>query len=103
MEWNEGMLARFIDGSAHLFSQAYVYVGIYGFSYLEAGRNVIQLFQNKGWSVIITDDLCDRVLFMVSLGVGFVTGIVGWAVAAADQNLLSGLNLGDGAGLGGFM
>jgi hypothetical protein len=83
--------------------QAYVYVGLYGFSYLEAGRNVVQLFQNKGWSVIITDDLCDRVLFMVSLGVGFLTGLVGWAVAAANQNLLAGLDLGDGAGLGGFV
>lgn len=83
--------------------QAYVYVGVYGYPYLEAGRNVIQLFQNKGWSVIITDDLCDRVLFMVSLGVGFLTGIVGWAAAATNQNLLAGLDLGDGTGLGGFV
>lgn len=85
------------------FRQAYVYVGIYGFPYLEAGRNVIQLFQNKGWSVIITDDLCDRVIFMISLGIGFLTGLVGLAAAAADPNLLAGLNLQDGVGLGGFM
>lgn len=76
-------------------------MGIYGFSYLEAGRNVVQLFENKGWSVIITDDLCDRALFMVSLSVGFVTGLITWAIAAADQSLLG--DLGDGAGLGGFL
>lgn len=87
----------------YLNTWAYVYVGVYGYPYLEAGRNVIQLFQNKGWSVIITDDLCDRVLFMVSLGVGFLTGIVGWAAAATNQNLLAGLDLGDGTGLGGFV
>ena len=83
--------------------QAYVYVGVYGFPYLEAGRNVIQLFEDKGWTVVVTDDLCDRVLFMVSLGVGFLTGLVGWAVAATDENLLAGLDLGDGSGLGGFV
>jgi hypothetical protein len=71
--------------------------------YLEAGKNVIQLFQNKGWSVIITDDLCDRVLFMVSLGVGFLTGIVGWAVAAVNQDIFADLGLGDAAGMTGFM
>ena len=76
-------------------------MGIYGFSYLEAGRNVVQLFENKGWSVIITDDLCDRALFMVSLGVGFVTGLITWAITAADQSLLGAL--GDGSGLGGFL
>ena len=76
-------------------------MGIYGFSYLEAGRNVVELFQNRGWSVIITDDLCDRALLMVSLGVGFATGLITWAIAAADQSLLG--VFGDEAGLGGFM
>lgn len=77
----------------YLNKWAYVYVGIYGFNYLEAGKNVIQLFENKGWTVIINDDLCDRVLFMVSAGVGLLTGGVGWALGAADPNLLADLNL----------
>lgn len=34
---------------------AYVYVGIYGYSYLEAGKGVMQLFKNRGWEAIITD------------------------------------------------
>lgn len=45
---------------------AYVYCGIYGFSYLEAGRNVIQLFKAKGWTAIITDDLADNVRLLRS-------------------------------------
>ena len=81
--------------------QAYVYVGIYGFSYLEAGRNVIELFQQKGWSVIISDDLCDRVLFMVSLAVGVLTGVIGWALAATNGNLLA--EIGSGTGSEGFL
>jgi len=34
---------------------AYIYVGVYGFGYLEAGKNVFALFKNRGWEAIITD------------------------------------------------
>jgi hypothetical protein len=86
----------------YLNKWAYVYVGLYGFSYIEAGQNVIQLFRSKGWDVIITDDLCDRVLFMVSLGVGVVTGLIGLACTALDNSLLAAFDLGDAAGSAGF-
>jgi voltage-gated potassium channel Kch len=76
---------------------------LYGFSYFEAGKNVIQLFQNKGWTVIITDDLADNVLFMVSVGVGMVTGLIGLAMAAADPSLLAALELEDSTTQAGFM
>lgn len=36
---------------------AFVYVGIYGFGYIEAGKNVIELFKSRGWEAIIADDL----------------------------------------------
>ena len=64
---------------------------MYGFSYLEAGRNVIQLFQNKGWTVIITDDLADNVLFMISVAIGLATGLVGLVLGSINPNLLSSL------------
>jgi hypothetical protein len=34
---------------------AYIYVGVYGFGYLEAGKNVFELFKNRGWEAIIAD------------------------------------------------
>jgi hypothetical protein len=34
---------------------AFVYVGVYGYSYLEAGKNVFTLFKNRGWEAIIAD------------------------------------------------
>ena len=34
-----------------------MYVGLYGYGYLEAGKNVISLFKNRGWEAIIADDL----------------------------------------------
>jgi hypothetical protein len=86
----------------YLNKWAYVYVGLYGFSYIEAGKNVIQLFKSKGWDVIITDDLCDRVLFMVSLGVGVVTGLIGLACTALNNDLLGAFDLGDAAVSAGF-
>jgi len=82
---------------------AYVYVGLYGFGYIEAGKNVIQLFRSKGWDVIIADDLCDRVLFMVSLGVGILTGFVGMICTALDANLLGAFDLGDNSASAGFL
>lgn len=74
---------------------AYVYVGLYGFGYIEAGRNVIELFKQKGWSVIITDDLNERVFLMMSVSVGILTGIIGVLATMIDGSLVNDLDLGD--------
>jgi len=97
------ILACIQDIVEYLNKWAYVYIGLYGFGYIEAGRNVFQLFEQKGWTVIITDDLADNVLFMVSVGVGLLTGLVGMVLAIADPNLLAGVGLGESAGSGGFI
>ena len=49
---------------------AFVYVGLYGYSYIEAGKNVFTLFKNRGWEAIIADDLVGNVFFFLSLCVG---------------------------------
>ena len=77
---------------------AYVYVGLYGFSYMDAGRNVWTLFQSKGWTVIITDDLADNVLFMMSVGIGLFCGMIGAIMGAINPGLLAALGWGDSAG-----
>lgn len=56
---------------------AFVYVGLYGYPYLEAGKNVITLFKNRGWEAIIADDLVGNTLFLVSVIVGVLSGVVG--------------------------
>jgi len=55
---------------------AFVYVGIYGFGYIEAGKNVIQLFKNRGWEAIIADDLVGNVVTLTSFVVGGVMGAI---------------------------
>ena len=49
-------------------------MGVYGFGYLEAGKSVFQLFQNRGWEAIIADDLVGNALGLVSVIVGGIMG-----------------------------
>ena len=70
---------------------AYVYIGMYGFSYLEAGKNVVELFQNKGWTVVITDDLADNVLSMIALAIGLASGLVGLVLGYMSPNMFVSL------------
>lgn len=60
---------------------------------MEAGSSVMTLFRQRGWTSIITDYMLDAVLFMVSLGVGILTGILAVVIGSAMQ-LSDGANLG---------
>merc|ERR1740139_1328013 len=53
---------------------AFIYVGLYGYGYCEAGKSVMTLFKDRGWDAIIADDLIGMVLGMLSLVVGLITG-----------------------------
>lgn len=64
---------------------AYVYVGLYGYPYLKAGKSVMELFHNRGWDAVITDDLVSNVLFMLSLVVGLIAGLISWGLLIAKQ------------------
>lgn len=61
-----------------------MYVGLYGFGYCEAGKNVIQLFKDRGWEAVIADDIVGGVLGMLSLFVGLITCAI--SILAADQS-----------------
>ncbi len=41
---------------------------------MEAASNVMTLFKARGWTVIITDYMIDRVLDLVSFGIGVLIG-----------------------------
>jgi hypothetical protein len=56
---------------------AMVYVGLYGYDYLTAGRKVLDLFHHRGWSAIINDNLIHRTLVVVSIMIGTATGLIG--------------------------
>ncbi len=58
------------------------------------------LFHNKGWTAIITDNLADNVLFMMSFVIALVTGGVGLIVANLDQDIFANLGVDDPAAVG---
>lgn len=57
---------------------------MYGYSYLEAGKNVMTLFKQKGWTVIINDDLISNVLALFNLVVGACVGLFGLMMKDAN-------------------
>jgi len=65
-------------------------VGMYGYSYLEAGKNVMTLFHAKGWDIIIADDLVSNTLSLFALIGGGLVGCVGLATNAAFPSWLAG-------------
>jgi hypothetical protein len=67
-----------LQGLIEYFNKwAYVYVGLYGFGYCEAGKNVMQLFRDRGWEAVIADDIVSTVLGLVALVAGLVTAGAG--------------------------
>lgn len=60
-------------------------MGLYGYPYLTAGKNVFTLFHNRGWDAIIADDLVGNVLLLVSLIVGLLIGLLALAIEAASD------------------
>jgi hypothetical protein len=67
-----------IEGLLEYFNKwAFVYVGVYGYGYCEAGKSVMALFKDRGWEAIIADDLVGMALGMMSLVTGLVMAGVG--------------------------
>ena len=56
------------------FHFALVYVGLYGYEYWTASHKVYQLFQARGWSVILNDHLISRSLGMMQFLIGLLSG-----------------------------
>ena len=64
-------IARFVN------KWAFVYVGIYGYEYIQAGKNIMTLFAARGWDIIINEDLVGNVMFLVAIMTGSVFGLFG--------------------------
>ncbi|KAL7491704.1 hypothetical protein ACHAWT_002305 [Skeletonema menzelii] len=69
-------ILAYIEALVEYFNKwAYVYVGLYGYDYVEAGKRVMNLFKQRGWNVIIADNLTNRLLGIMSLTIGILTGL----------------------------
>lgn len=75
-----------IEGLVEYFNKwAFVYVGLYGYGYCEAGKNVMTLFRDRGWDAIIADDLVGSVLGLLSMVTGLITAGVSVAIASSNK------------------
>ena len=81
--------------------KAYVYVGLYGYSYIEAGKNVITLFQQRGWTAIINDSLVSRTLTLVCLVLAGLSGCIGLVLNSVGSSWFE--YLGEGFVYGAFL
>jgi len=64
---------------------AFVYVGLYGYNFVESGDKVMRLFYARGWSLIVNDALVQRVLVWTSLVIGGLTGAITMLVIDANE------------------
>mmetsp|Transcript_8549 Transcript_8549/g.12192 ORF Transcript_8549/g.12192 Transcript_8549/m.12192 type:complete len:119 (+) Transcript_8549:1264-1620(+) len=68
-------LLSYVEMLAEYFNKwAFVYVGLYGYGYVEAGKKVITLFKARGWTSIVANTLVSRCLSMISVTVAIVSG-----------------------------
>lgn len=64
---------------------AFTYIGLYHYGFLDAGHNATELFERRGWSTIVSDDLVPNVLFLTSLMIGGVTGCFSYLISQIDR------------------
>jgi hypothetical protein len=89
-----------IESIAEYFNRwAFVYVGLYGYSFMEAGRNVITLFKHRGITALVTDDLVGNVLMFISFMIGCCVGGLGLILMAIDSDWFPAATEGDHHGL----
>lgn len=65
----------------YINSWATVYLALTGGSFLQAGKDVRTLFNNRGWTAVINDDLTGNALSIASLGIGALSAVAGGGVA----------------------
>jgi hypothetical protein len=72
----QSIMTKCVDNISNIFSPwAFTYVGLYGYDLVEAGRNSAELFERRGWTTIVSDDLVPNALLLTSLVIGGVTGL----------------------------
>jgi hypothetical protein len=86
-------LTRCLEDVLDYFNQwAYCFVGIYGLSYIDSGRKVVELFRARGWTSIVTDNLVGYTLGFTTCAVAIVTGLLGVVVEWSISSTLNDSN-----------
>jgi hypothetical protein len=86
-------ISTFVYALTDRFSPwAFTYVGLYGYSLLDAGHHATDLFEKRGWTTIVTDDLVPNVLLLASLVLGGITGCFAFLIEHTQTLSFSSLH-----------
>lgn len=65
-----------LQGIMEFFNKwAFVYVGVYGYDFMTAGKKVMTLFRERGWTVIINDNLISNALGLMCFVIALLNGL----------------------------
>lgn len=78
--------------SRHVNQWSYTYIGLYGYKFWDSGSKASQLFEARGWTHVVSDDLIMTVMAMTSLIVGGSTACLGLVVEEVDGYSFTSLN-----------
>jgi hypothetical protein len=83
-----------VDSLADRFSSwSFTYVGLYGYGLVDAGLHSAELFEKRGWTTIVSDDLVPNVLFMISLAIAGLTGMLAYMLEHIEALSLTSLGV----------
>jgi hypothetical protein len=86
-------LTSCVDNLADRFNPfALTYVGLYGYNLADAGLHATELFEKRGWTKIVSDDLVPNVLLMTCLVIAGVTGCFAHILDNMESLQLTSLN-----------
>jgi len=72
---------------------SFAYIGMYGYSFHEAGERAIQLFETREWLDVVGDNLIQNVLLMASMVIGGSTGTFAVVVEETDGYYFSSFHM----------
>jgi hypothetical protein len=71
-------ILRIFEGIVRYLSEwAFVFAALTGRSFRDASRSFLDLFQQRGWTMIINDDLAGNALTIVTIAIGFISAALG--------------------------
>jgi hypothetical protein len=71
-------ILRIFEGFVRYLNEwAIVFSALTGQSFRAASRSFLDLFQQRGWTMIINDDLAGSALTIVTIAIGFISAAVG--------------------------
>jgi hypothetical protein len=83
-------ILRIFEGFVRYLNEwAFIYAALTGQSFRAASRSFLDLFQQRGWTMIINDDLAGHALTIVTIAIGFISAAIGGVSVYAVMSMSS--------------